>query len=78
VSLLEHEVEVLADKGINEKVPQGTWDEVVRILTAELKAGQACEGFCKAIEHCGAILAEHFPPNTDDKDELSNRLVTGE
>jgi putative membrane protein len=78
VSLLEHEVEVLADKGINEKVPQGTWDEVVRILTAKLKAGRACEGFCKAIERCGAILAEHFPRLADDKDELSNRLVTGE
>jgi putative membrane protein len=76
VSLLEHEVEVLADKGINAKVPQGTWDEVVRILTAELNAGQACAGFCKAIERCGAILAEHFPRLPDDKDELSNRLVT--
>ncbi|HEX2227278.1 MAG TPA: TPM domain-containing protein [Candidatus Binatia bacterium] len=78
VSLLEHEVEVLADQGINEKVPTGTWDEVVRILTAELKAGRACEGFCKAIGRCGAILAEHFPRATDDRDELSNRLVTGQ
>jgi putative membrane protein len=78
VSLLEHEVEVLADKGINEKVPQGTWDAVVRLLTAELKAGRACEGICKAIERCGAILAEHFPRAADDKDELSNRLITGE
>lgn len=78
VSLLEHEVEVLADKGINEKVPQGTWDEVVRILTAELAAGRACQGFCKAIERCGIILAEHFPRLAEDQDELSNRLVTGE
>jgi putative membrane protein len=78
VSLLEHEVEVLADKGINEKVPQGTWDEVVALLTTELKAGHACDGFCKAIERCGAILAEHFPRLADDKDELSNRLVTGQ
>jgi putative membrane protein len=76
VSLLEHDAEVLADKGINEKVPRGTWDEVVRILTTELKAGHACDGFCKAIERCGAILAEHFPRAPDDKDELSNRLVT--
>jgi putative membrane protein len=76
VSLLERDAEVLADKGINEKVPQGTWDEVVRILTTELKAGRACDGFCKAIDRCGAILAEHFPRAPDDKDELPNRLVT--
>ena len=78
VSLLEHEVEVLADRGINEKVPQGTWDEVVGIVTAGLKSSQGGDAFCKAIERCGAVLSEHFPRSPDDKDELSNRLVTGE
>ncbi|MGH7928354.1 MAG: TPM domain-containing protein [Candidatus Binatia bacterium] len=78
ISLLEREVEVLADRGINEKVPPGTWDEVVQIMTAGLKSGKAGHAFCKAIERCGAILAEHFPRAADDTDELSNRLVTGE
>jgi putative membrane protein len=75
-SLLEHEVEVLADRGINEKAPPGTWDEVVRILTAGLKSGTACQGFCAAIEKCGDILAQHFPRAPDDRDELANKLVT--
>src|SRR5919108_1614992 len=30
-SLLEHHVVVLADKGINDKVQPGTWDDVVQI-----------------------------------------------
>jgi len=76
VSLLERRVEVLADRGINQKVSPGTWDEVVRILSAGLKSGVACDAFCKAIERCGEILAEHFPHQADDKDELPNRLVT--
>ena len=76
VSLLEHRVEVLADRGINAKVESGTWQEIVHILTAGLKSGHACDAFCKAIERCGAILAAHFPRAADDKDELSNRLVT--
>jgi putative membrane protein len=75
-SLLEHRVVVLADKGINEKVPAGTWDEVVKILTGSLKSGNGCDGFCKAIERCGDILAQHFPRTADDQDELSNNLVT--
>ena len=75
-SLLEHRVIVLADKGINEKVAAGTWDEVVLILTTSLKTGNACDGFCKAIERCGEILATHFPRQADDTDELPNRLVT--
>ena len=76
VSLLEHRVEVLADRGINQKVAQGTWDEIVHIITAGIKSGQACDAFCKAIERCGAILATHFPRQADDKDELPNRLIT--
>jgi putative membrane protein len=76
VSLLEHRVEVLADRGINQKVAQGTWDEVVHIITAGIKSGHACDAFCKAIERCGDILATHFPRQADDQDELPNRLVT--
>jgi putative membrane protein len=76
ISLLEHRVEVLADKGINEKVSPGTWDEIVRIVTAGLKSGDACDAFCKAIERCGAILAQHFPRAVGDRDELANKLLT--
>jgi putative membrane protein len=75
-SLFEHEVEVLADRGINEKVQPETWNEVVGILTAGLKSGKACQGFCAAIEKCGDILAQHFPRAPDDRDELANKLVT--
>jgi putative membrane protein len=75
VSLLEHRVIVLADRGINEKVEPGTWNEVVQMLTAGLKSGNACEAFCRAIERCGAILAQHFPRSADDVNELSNKLV---
>jgi putative membrane protein len=75
-SMLEHRVEVLADRGINEKVSPGTWDEVVQILTSGLKSGDACNGFCNAIEKCGKILAEHFPRAADDRDELADKLIT--
>jgi putative membrane protein len=76
VSLLEHRVEVLADRGINAKVDSGTWDEVANTLTTGIKTGIACDAFCKAIARCGEILAVHFPRAADDKDELPNRLVT--
>jgi len=76
ISLLEHRVQVLADRGINQKVSAGTWDEVVHTITTGIKSGNACDAFCQAIERCVDILAEHFPRQTDDKDELPNRLVT--
>jgi putative membrane protein len=77
-SLLEHRVEVLADRGIDTKVPSGTWDEVVSILTSGLKSGNGCAAFCAAIERCGGILATHFPRRVDDRNELEDRLLTDE
>jgi len=77
-SLLEHRVVVLADRGINEKVEAGTWNEIVNMITESLKSGNGCDGFCKAIGRCGEILAQHFPRSADDRDELPNKLVTEE
>ncbi len=75
-SLLEHRVVVLADGGINEKVEAGTWNEIVNTIAESLKTGNGCEGFCKAVDRCGEILAQHFPRSADDRDELPNKLVT--
>ena len=75
-SLFERRVVVLADRGIHEKVQDGTWDEVVRIITSGLKSKDGCAAFCAAIEQCGKILAEHFPRSPDDQDQLEDKLVT--
>jgi putative membrane protein len=75
-SLLERRVVVLADRGIDEKVSSGTWQEVVQKLTDGLKSGRACDGFCNAIERCGEILSAHFPSASENQDELPNKLVT--
>jgi len=77
-SLFEHRVVVLADRGINDKVRSGTWDEIVGIITSGLKSKDGSSAFCAAIERCGTILAEHFPRAADDQDELKNKLVTGQ
>jgi putative membrane protein len=73
ISLLEHRVEVLADRGINERVEDGTWDGVVRLILDGIKRQKAEEGLVEAIRLCGEILATQFPPRPDDTDELANR-----
>lgn len=75
VSLLEHRVVVLADTGINAKVPVGTWDHVVRDLTAAIRAGSLVEGLTLAVAECGAQLASFFPRKADDTNELANRPI---
>lgn len=75
ISLLEHQVEILADRGIDEKVEPGAWDNIIQLLTDGLKAGRPCDALCQAIERCGEILAAHFPRAEDDRNELPNELM---
>jgi putative membrane protein len=75
VSVAERYVEVIADKGINDVVPQGTWDKVVSDFVTQVKAGKYTQGFLTAVEDCGTILAEHFPAQVGNINELPNHLI---
>jgi putative membrane protein len=75
VSFAEHFAEVIADEGIYRKVDPSVWGDVIAELTSHLARGTRTQGFVKAIEMCGKILAEHFPPGHFDKDELPNHLI---
>jgi putative membrane protein len=75
VSFAERYVEVIADEGIYRKVKPSVWQDVIAELTSHLARGTRTHGFVKAIEMCGKILAEHFPPGYYDRDELPNHLI---
>jgi putative membrane protein len=71
----ERYAEIVADAGINAKVLPEVWDDAIAALIAGIKAGSPGDGFVAAIEQCGAVLGQHFPPGSMNRDELSNRLV---
>jgi len=75
ISLFEHRVFVLADQGINDKVPKSTWDEIVRMVTAGISEGRTADALCTAVSRCGDLLEQHFPVKSDDTDELPNLIV---
>jgi putative membrane protein len=77
VSLLERRVQVLADRGIHDRVPDGTWDGVVERILAGIRDGHADRGLVEGIRLCGEILARHFPPRPDDANELPDRPRSG-
>lgn len=74
VSFVERFAEVIADEGIYRKVPPSSWEDVVGELTNHLARGSATEGFIRAIERCGKMLAKHFPPGRSSN-ELPNHLI---
>ncbi len=76
VSLLERRVEVMADNGIASVVAENYWDRIVSDLIAHIKAGEIVKGLCVAITECGTELIEKFPIASDDKNEITDELIT--
>lgn len=76
VSLLERRVQVLADKGINDLVPPGTWDGLVSGILDGIRTGHATDALCTAIAKCGALLAQVSPAAPgNNPDELPDELI---
>jgi putative membrane protein len=75
ISLLEHKVWILGDRGVNEKLPQATWQGLVEDLTGGIRKGKACEALCSVISSIGVELHRHFPIKSDDSNELSDELL---
>jgi putative membrane protein len=75
VSLAERYAAIIADEGINVKVDQSVWDGAMAELITAIKEKKAADGLLAAIERCGKVLAEHFPPGAMNKNEIPNRLV---
>jgi putative membrane protein len=78
LSLLEHRVQILADRAIDERVPSGTWDALVDDLVRGIQGGREIETMCRVIATCGDLLALHFPAREgDNPNELSDDLIRG-
>lgn len=75
VSFAERYAEIIADKAIHAKVPDGTWQTIVDQLTSDLAKDETAEGFVTAIDTCGQHLALHFPPGSRKSNELPNHLI---
>jgi putative membrane protein len=60
--LSDRQVELVADEAIHREVGDVAWNAAVAALVAGVKSADPASGFVRAVEICGAALAEHFPP----------------
>ncbi len=65
---------ILGDRGIDERVPAGFWDEIAAKLSVRFQAGQFTDGIVEAIRSSGEHLGRFFPRATDDVNELPNDI----
>jgi putative membrane protein len=73
ISLAEHYARIIADEGVAQKVHAAEWQTAIDALTMHMRDGRIAAGLIAAIERCGAVLAEHAPPD-GSANELPDRL----
>jgi len=74
VSETERYVEIIADRGISQLVPDERWQQIVDEFTQLVREGKTLDGFLMAVERCGELLIEHVPV-TSQKNELPNHMI---
>ena len=74
-SLADRRVELVAHDAIHKAVGEGPWNQSVAAVVEAMKTGKPADGFVKAIEICGAALAEHFPPSGTPANRLPNTIL---
>jgi putative membrane protein len=78
LSLEEHKVLVVGDRGIDAKVDRSEWEDVVARIVRGINIGHPADGLVDAIAQCGVLLEKHgFQRRQDDTNELPNRLRVG-
>ncbi|MGL4994616.1 MAG: TPM domain-containing protein [Deefgea sp.] len=75
--LAENKLELVADRGIANKVPQAQWDAICAQLQTHLAQHKIEIGLSTTISQLGELLQQHFPIENAqaNPDELSNQPV---
>ncbi len=76
--LAEHAIELVADRGIAERVSPTEWQAMVDRLSAAMREGQVEAGLTRALEEISAVLVATYPESTATPGyDAINRLPDG-
>jgi uncharacterized membrane protein len=68
---------ILGDTGIHAKCGEAFWQELAAMMGKSFHEGRLTEGLVNTVQRAGALLAEHFPREGDDRNELPDGIVRG-
>jgi uncharacterized membrane protein len=73
--LADHDVEIVADRGIAAKVGAQAWEEICHAMEAAFAQGRYEEGVIGGVQAVASHLALHFPPGRAARNELPDKPV---
>ncbi len=75
LAMQDQKFAVIGDGGINIKVPEDFWDHIKEAMVRQFLKGEFSKGLEVGIEMAGTALAEHFPYQDGDINELSDDII---
>ena len=74
LAIKDHKFAILGDKGINDVVENGFWNDVKDLMLNQFKEGHFAEGLEQGIMRCGEKLKAYFPYQSDDINEIPDDI----
>ena len=74
LAIKDHKFAILGDKGINNVVGDGFWNDVKDLMLDHFKEGRFTEGLELGIMRCGEKLKTYFPYQSDDVNEIPDEI----
>ena len=74
--LADHDIEIVADRGINAKVESAEWESICRDMESGFRAERYADTVIAGIARISTLLARHFPADESPPNELPNEPVT--
>jgi uncharacterized membrane protein len=71
--LADRRVEIVADRGIHSRVGTAAWEAICGEMQQEFARGQFERGAVMGVRAISDLLATHFPPSGDSRNELPDR-----
>lgn len=75
VLLADHDVEIIADRGINRHVGREAWETICREMELDLRQQRFQEAILHGVSAISAHLAHHYPGQGEKINELPDQPV---
>lgn len=75
ISFADHQIEIVADRGISACVGNDNWQVVCNEILNQFQQYQFMEGLHLGLQQITDILTHHFPSHAPSPDELSNDVL---
>lgn len=75
MNICEHDLQIVADRGIGDKVGDGTWQRLTQQALECFKQGLFEQGLTQLIADVGGLLRLHYPSDDTQGNELADAVV---